>query len=86
MELFFSSEAEKDLAKLDKYEQKIFMKHAEKILNYENRKHLKHGVPFFVEKVSKQARIIYDIKEEKLIILKICATHKEYEKIYNTFR
>ncbi len=86
MELLFTEEAKKDLLKLDKYEQKIFMKHAEKILIYENRKHLKHGVPLYVEKVSKQARIIYDIQEEKLIILKICATHKEYEKIYTEFR
>jgi hypothetical protein len=39
-----------------------------------------------VEKVTKQARIIYDIKEDRTYILHCFTSHKEYEHWYSSYK
>jgi len=53
---------------------------------YAPRKRLKHGIPCHVEKVTKQARIFYDIREDRIYILHCFDTHKEYEQWYNSYK
>ena len=47
------------------------------------RKHMKHVIPCHVEKVTRQARIVYDIKGEQIYVLHCFTCHKEYESRYN---
>jgi hypothetical protein len=50
------------------------------------RKHMKHGIPCHVEKVARQARIVYNIKGTQIYILHCFATHKEYERWYKSYK
>jgi len=58
MELVFSISARKELENLPQDLKAIFLMHLEKIQDKPPRKHMKHGIPCHVEKVTKQARII----------------------------
>ena len=78
--------AEKELEKIDNTLNKMFGKHIEKIALKETSRHLQHGVPFFVENVTKQARIVYYIEKETILIMHCFATHKEYEKWYKSYK
>jgi len=86
MELVFSDSAKKELAGLPLDTRSLFLLHLEKLSLRPPRKHMKHGIPCHVEKVTKQARIIYSIGEERTIILHCFATHKEYEHWFNTYK
>jgi mRNA-degrading endonuclease RelE of RelBE toxin-antitoxin system len=78
--------AEKELEKINNPLNKLFGKHIEKIALNEANKHLKHGLPYFSEKVTKQARIIYFVEKNTIYILHCFKTHKEYEKWFNSFK
>ncbi|MCR4335371.1 MAG: hypothetical protein NUV57_02430 [archaeon] len=82
MEVIFSRNSQKDLDSIDSYLRKLFFLHAEKISANPTKKHLRHGLPFFAEKVTKQARIVYNFSDESLLILRCFKTHKQYEKWY----
>lgn len=86
MEVIFSPNAETDLDAFDSSLRKLFLQHAEKLLKMPPRRHLKFGLPHFVEKVTKQARMIYDIEGEVLSVLRCFSTHKEYEKWFLRFK
>ncbi len=86
MELIFSDSAKKELENLPQELKAIFFTHLEKILNKPPRKHMKYGVPCHVEKVTKQARIVYDIKGNQIYILHCFANHKEYERWYKSYK
>ncbi len=43
-------------------------------------------MPFNVEKVTKQSRIIYEIEGDVLYILHCFKNYKEYEKWYKSFK
>ena len=77
MKIIISENAEKELLALDKKLIEIFKKHIEKITQVPPRKHLKFGLPFNVESVTKQGRIIFQIEENTLYILHCFSTHKE---------
>ena len=47
---------------------------------------MKHGLPWFVEKITKQARLVYRLENECLHVLRCFATHKEYERWYLSFK
>ncbi|MBI5635356.1 hypothetical protein HY993_00140 [Candidatus Micrarchaeota archaeon] len=66
----------------------FFYKHAQKIASMPPRRHLRFGLPFNVEDVTKQARLVYEINEGKkiLFILHCFSTHKDYERWYSQFR
>jgi hypothetical protein len=65
---------------------KIFLKHFDKISEIPPRRHLRFGLPFNVEEVTKQARFTYDNENNTIIILRCFSTHKEYEKWYKSFK
>ena len=86
MELVFSESAKIELENLSYDLKRVFLLHLEKIQYRPPRKHLKHGIPCHVEKVTKQARIFYDIREDRIYILHCFDTHKEYEQWYNSYK
>lgn len=86
MEIRILETAEKELEKIPNPLNKQFGKHIEKIVSKETSRHLKHGLPYFTENVTKQARIIYYIEEEIIYVMHCFATHKEYERWYKSFK
>ena len=86
MELRFSEEGRQDFLGLDKTLQSFFKKHIEKISEMPPRRHLKLGIPYHVENVTKQARLVYDADENMLLVVRCFAAHKEYEKWYKSYK
>lgn len=86
MEARILETAEKELEKIVNPLNKRFGKHIEKISSNETSRHLEHGLPYFVENVTKQARIIYCLEEETIYVMHCFATHKEYERWFKSFK
>ena len=86
MELVFSISARKELENLPQDLKPIFLMHLEKIQDKPPRKHMKHGIPCHIEKVTKQARIIYDIIGDRTYILHCFRNHKDYEHWYKSYK
>jgi len=86
MELIFSDSARKELEDLEQELKSLFIKHLEKMQESPPRKHMKHGIPCHIEKVTRQARIVYDIKGEQIYVLHCFASHKEYERWYKSYK
>jgi len=86
MELEYSDDSLKDLQKFEKQLQAFFIRHVEKLQKMPPRRHMRHGLPWHVENVTQQARLLYKEKEGVLQIVRCFATHKEYERWYNSMR
>ena len=86
MKIVFSKKAEKELDDAEQNLRKLFIKHSEKISLMPPRRHLRFGLPFNVEEVTRQARIVYNTEEGVCFILHCFKTHKEYEKWYKSFK
>ena len=90
MKIVFAEKAQKELEGVDKALGALFIQHAEKISTMPQSRHLRFGVPFNVENVTQQARIVFQKEkendEETLYILHCFATHKEYERWYKSYR
>ena len=86
MELIFSDSARKEMENLEQELKSLFIKHLEKMQGAPPRKHMKYGIPCHVEKVTKQARIVYDIKGKIIYVLHCFATHKDYERWYKSYK
>jgi hypothetical protein len=86
MALVFSDSAKKELESLPQDLIVLFIRHLEKMQDMLPRKHLKHGIPCHVEKVTKQARIVYALEGEDIYILHCFKGHKEYERWYNSYK
>ena len=86
MELIFSDSARREIVDLEQELKSLFIKHLEKMQKAPPRKHMKYGIPCHVEKVTKQARIVYDIKGKIIYVLHCFATHKEYERWYKSYK
>lgn len=86
MEVRFSPKSEGDLDKIDNSLRKLFVKHAEKLTDYPANRHMKFGIPFNVEEVTKQARIVFEIRENYIYILHCFKDHKEYETWYKSYK
>jgi phage-related protein len=86
MELVFSNSAKKELENLPQDLKAIFLMHLEKIQAKPLRKHMKHGIPCHVEKVTKQARIVYGIVGDRTYMLHCFTNHKDYEHWYRSYR
>lgn len=90
MKIIFSEKAQKELEAFDKTICVLFLEHAKKISTMPKSRHLRFGVPFNVENVTKQARIVFQKEEENgeetLTILHCFSTHKEYERWYKSYR
>ncbi len=78
--------AEKELEKIKNPLNLLFGKHIEKLSSKESHRHMKRGLPFSVENVTKQARIVYYVEEETIYIMHCFSTHKEYEKWYKSYK
>ncbi len=86
MELLVSDKAKKELEAMPKQLYEDFLNHMEKIQEIPPRKHMKYGIPCHVEKVTKQARLIYQIDAGKLFVLHCFSSHKDYERWYRSYR
>ncbi|GEM_PF-545262 len=79
---FFNS-----LDKLSLELRKRFIKKIEKIKQVDiSRKHLKYGLPYFVEKITNSSRLIYKIEKDILIFVICFKNHKGYEKWYKSLK
>lgn len=85
MNVVFQEEARKDLKKMDGYERQFFHDQVKKLAELPPRRHLKYGVPVHVDNVG-QGRIIYQIENETLYILRFFTDHKDYEKWYKSLK
>ena len=86
METDWSDEAKKDMKAFERKLQGFFLSHTEKLTCMPPRRHLKHGLPWNVEDVTKQARLVYLADDDILRIIRCFATHKEYERWYQSYR
>jgi len=66
--------------------QELFEKHIDKISSMPPGRHLKHGMPYFVNNVTRQARLIYDWEDNTLLIVRCFADHKHYEDWYQSYK
>ena len=82
MEVLLTEKARKQLVDLPSDLRDFFIKHLEKIGEIPPRKHMRYGIPCHVEKVTKQARLIYQIEEDRIYVPQCFAGHKEYERWY----
>jgi mRNA-degrading endonuclease RelE of RelBE toxin-antitoxin system len=85
MNVEFSEDAEASLDRMDEQLRILFFNHVEKISNIPPRRHMKFGLPYNVEKVTKKARMVYQINDGILYVLRCFQTHKEYERWYKSF-
>ena len=87
MKINVEDKAKGDLRGFDKQLQIFFKKHIDKLQKMPPRKkYMKYGLPFHKEDVTKQARLVYDISEDTLYVIRCFATHKEYEKWYLSYK
>ena len=86
MEIIFSDFARREMEGLEQELRSQFIKHLEKMQEAPPRKHMKHGIPCHVEKVTKPARIVYNIKGKQIFILHCFASHKEDERWYKSYK
>jgi len=85
-DVIYSDDFKKDFLKQDKLLQIIIYKKILKISfeTFISRKHLMYGQPYFVEKISESSRLVYNISENKLYIIRFFRDHKDYEKWYKS--
>jgi len=86
MEVIFSDSARKELERLPEEMISLFLMHLEKMQEMPSRRHMKYGIPCHAEKVTKQARIVFNIRGDSIYILHCFGSHKEYERWYNSYR
>lgn len=86
MEVFFSQQAEAEFLALEKTLRSFFSTHIEKLLQTTPRRHMRFGMPFYVENITKQARLVYNFEGNRFIVLHCFALHKEYERWYRSFK
>ena len=86
MELVFSDSARKELAEMQQDMKSVFLMHLLKIQSRPPCKHMQHGIPCHVENVTKQAKIIYEVCEDRTYILHCFTSHKEYEHWSSSYK
>ncbi len=75
--------AKVDLKKMERAQLVLFGKHIDKIADNPSRRHMKHGLPYFVDEVG-QGRIVYQVVNDTIFVLRCFASHKDYEKWYKS--
>ena len=85
MEVSWSDESKKDMKAFEKKLQGFFLHHLDKLAKMPPRRHMKHGLPWHVEDVTRQARLVYEEEGNTLNVIRCFATHKEYERWYIAF-
>jgi len=82
--VIISKRAIKELNKIPRELKILFLKHIKKLENHLPGKHLEHS-KYFVEKVTDSARIVCEIEQNNIKIVRCFANHKDYEKWYKSF-
>ncbi len=85
MKVIFHGEALKDFQSFDRMLKGHFARHIEKLSKMPPRRHMKFGLPFHVETITKQARLIYNERGDCLYVVRCFSSHKDYEKWYRSF-
>jgi hypothetical protein len=85
MKVIFHEDALKDLQSFDKTLKQHFAAHVEKLSKMPPRRHMKFGLPFHVENIMRQARLIYNERGDCIYIIRCFGAHKDYERWYNSF-
>lgn len=85
-EILFDPIAEKELDKMNSELRLLFIRHAEKLKEFTPGKHLKFGLPYFVEKVTKQTRFAFDVTGNIITIIRCFKNHKDYEDWYKSYK
>lgn len=80
-EVVLHEDAEERLLKIDKPVRERIIKRIARMRSESPRRHMKHGLDFFVEEAG-QYRIVYKFSENKKVIYFV-GDHKEYEKWYS---
>ncbi|MFH1095298.1 MAG: hypothetical protein V1728_03715 [Candidatus Micrarchaeota archaeon] len=80
MDIRFSQIGEQDFGRLDNSLRILFKKHMQKLMQMPPRRHLRNGNPYFCENVNEQARLVYQLNGEEMLIIHCFGTHKEYER------
>ena len=86
MDLVFLDSAKKELENLPQELKVLFLNRLKKMMVVPPRKRMKHGIPCHVVKVTKQARIVCEIKGEKIYVLHCFGSHKGYERWYRSYK
>jgi len=86
MEIRYREEALRDLEACDRELQAFFLRHIEKLASMPPRRHLKYGIPYHVEDVTRHARLIIEIEGDALYVIRCFARHKDYERWYKSYR
>jgi len=82
-EVLFEEDAERMLGRMDKPVRQRILKKAIQLESDDSAsRHLRHGLPYFVEEVGGY-RIAFEIKEKKKRILFV-GDHKQYERWYRS--
>jgi len=80
--ILFDESVNKQLNKIDKSAKLEIFKKTKKLEDGVSSRHLKQGLPFFVEEVG-QYRICFELQEkEKIKRIFFIGNHKQYEKWY----
>jgi hypothetical protein len=86
MEIDWSDKAKMDIHSFERKLQGFFLAHLDKLSKMPPRRHLRHGLPFFVENVTSQARLAYLEDGNTIRIVRCFAAHKEYQRWYQSYR
>lgn len=86
MNIEFSDIAKKEFLELEKSLQVKFKLAIEKISENPDRRHLKYGISAHVINIGKQSRLIYNVIQDRILILHCFAKHDDYEKWYRMIR
>ena len=86
MKIIFEEQARKDFDSFERKLQEFFRHHLAKLQGMPPRRHMKHGLPWHVEDVTKQARLVFNERDDTLFVIRCFATHKEYERWYQSYR
>ena len=86
MEIRVSTKADADLSRMEQPLCQLFLKHFKKLQFIPPRRHLRFGLPFHVENVTRQARFVYRIEDGLFFVVRCFATHKEYGAWCQSFR
>lgn len=81
MKVIFDEDVWRDLKHIDRSQLVLFYDHVKKIASKPPGRHLKHGMPFYIEEVG-QGRIVYRVVNDTIFVIRYFASHKEYEKWY----
>ena len=86
MKIVFTDQSIKDLDDMDNSTYLLFEKHITKMMTTPPRRHLRNGLPYFVEEVGGGGIIcLADNSSDTIHIVRCFVTHKEYEKWYSGF-